>query len=154
MTAAVVIGASGAIGRALSNAVAGCGSYTSVSAFARLEVAASPPLKPGQIDLTDERSIASAAAVVAIEGPVGLVICASGILHAAEFSPEKTIATVGPEVMSTVLAINAIGPALVAFTALMPGRGRAVFAALSARVGSIEDNRLEAGTLKGPPRPP
>jgi NAD(P)-dependent dehydrogenase (short-subunit alcohol dehydrogenase family) len=79
MNTAVVIGASGAIGRALLRA---CGLCTSVVAFARSEVHGSLPVTAGEIDVTDERSIASAAAVVARQ--FGLVLCASGILHGPE----------------------------------------------------------------------
>ena len=88
--------------------------------------------------------MAEAAGVVAESGAVGLVVVASGILHGPEIAPEKSIAGIDPVAMRAVLTVNTIGPALVAkhFVPLMPRRGRSVFAALSARVGSIEDNRL------------
>ena len=52
--------------------------------------------------------------------------------------------TDAPAAMAAVFAVNTLGPALVAkhFLPLMPRKGRSVFAALSARVGSIGDNRL------------
>jgi len=144
MTSAVVIGASGAIGRALVQQIVASGLYGPIFAFARSEMSASAAVRAGHIDVTDERSIAGAAALVAEQGPVGLVIVATGILHGPGISPEKSMAALDPAVMSAVFAVNAIGPALVAkhFLLLMPRRGRSVFAALSARVGSIEDNRL------------
>jgi NAD(P)-dependent dehydrogenase (short-subunit alcohol dehydrogenase family) len=144
MTNAVVIGASGAIGRALCEQVVASGSYRTTFAFARSEISASSPVQLGRIDVTDEGSIARAADLVAREGPIGLVIVATGILHGPGISPEKALAAIDPAVMGAVFAVNTIGPALVAkhFVPLMLRRGRTVFAALSARVGSIEDNRL------------
>lgn len=75
---------------------------------------------------------------------MGLVIVATGLLHRADVSPEKTVRALDPAAIATVFAINAIGPALVAkhFVPLLARRERCVFAALSARVGSIDDNRL------------
>lgn len=144
MTSAVVVGASGAIGRALADAIAASGSHAPVFGFARSSQDASGPVRPGYVDVTDEPSIAAAASLVAKEGPVGLVIVASGILHGPGIAPEKSSAVLDPVIMNAVFAVNAIGPALVAkhFVPLLPRRGRSVFAALSARVGSIEDNRL------------
>jgi NAD(P)-dependent dehydrogenase (short-subunit alcohol dehydrogenase family) len=144
MSNAVVIGASGAIGRALCEQVVASGSYRTTFALARSEIIASAPVRAGRIDVVDERSIARAADNVAREGPVGLVIVATGILHGPGISPEKSLAALDPGVMGTVFAVNTIGPALVAkhFVPLLPRRGRSVFAALSARVGSIGDNRL------------
>ena len=144
MTSAVVIGASGAVGRALCNRIAGSGLYGATFAFARSASHEGSQTQSGRIDVTDEPSVAEAAILVAQAGPVGLVMVASGILHGPGISPEKSIEALDPVAMNAVLAVNTIGPALVAkhFVPLMPRRGRSVFAALSARVGSIEDNRL------------
>lgn len=143
-TSAVVIGASGGIGRALVEALAARWTDGAVFGFSRTGVACPEPVRPGRIDLTDEASIAAAAEVVGRAGPVGLVIVASGILHGAGIAPEKAIRSLDPAAMARVFAINTIGPALVAkhFLPRMPRAGRSRFAALSARVGSIEDNRL------------
>ena len=72
------------------------------------------------------------------------MIVATGLLHADGKGPEKALRELDPDWLARVYAVNAIGPALVAkhFLPLMPRTGRAVFAALSARVGSISDNRL------------
>lgn len=144
MSSAVVIGASGAIGRALAHGIAASGSHAPVFGFARSGLEAGGPVTPGFVDVTDEASIEAAANLVAAEGPVGLVIVASGILHGPGILPEKSMAALDPATMAAVFAVNAIGPALLAkhFLPLLPRRGRAIFAALSARVGSIEDNRL------------
>ncbi|MEM8644617.1 MAG: SDR family oxidoreductase, partial [Pseudomonadota bacterium] len=62
----------------------------------------------------------------------------------ASQKPEKTWRDISPETMSHALALNTIGPALIMKHVLpqLPSSGKAVFATLSARVGSIDDNRL------------
>lgn len=138
MKSAVVIGASGGIGGAFEAALIEEGVFDIVHGFARSRGGAQ------HIDLLDEASIAAAAAHVA-KGPAPtLVIVATGLLHAGEHGPEKALRDLDPAWLAQVYAVNAIGPALVAkhFLPIMPKTGRAVFAALSARVGSISDNGL------------
>ncbi|MBB5710182.1 SDR family NAD(P)-dependent oxidoreductase [Sphingomonas xinjiangensis] len=135
-SSAVIIGASGGIGGALETALVEEGVFAAVHGFARSRSGAQ------HLDLTDEASIAAAAAQVA-KGPApGLVIVATGVLHAGGSEPEKAMRDLDPAWLAQVHAVNAIGPALVAkhFLPLMPKSGRTVFAALSARVGSISDN--------------
>jgi NAD(P)-dependent dehydrogenase (short-subunit alcohol dehydrogenase family) len=136
--AAVVIGASGGIGAAFEAALVEEGAYDVVHGFARSRTGAQ------HLDLTDEASIAAAAAYVA-KGPAPtLVIVATGLLHDGEHGPEKALRELDPVWLARVHAINAIGPALVAkhFLPITPKTGRNVFAALSARVGSISDNKM------------
>lgn len=136
--AAVIIGASGGIGAALEAALIDEATFEKVHGFARSRTGAQ------HLDLLDEASIAAAAAHVA-KGPAPtLVIVATGLLHAGERGPEKAMRELDPAWLAETYAINAIGPALVAkhFLPIMPKTGRAVFAALSARVGSISDNKL------------
>ncbi len=123
-----IIGASGGIGRALADALEEEGAV--VSRFARPE-----------LDLLDEATVAAAAAAA---GAPELVIVATGILHDGDDGPEKSIAALDPAWLARQYAINTIGPALVAkhFLPVMPKQGRSVLAFLSARVGSISDNRL------------
>jgi NAD(P)-dependent dehydrogenase (short-subunit alcohol dehydrogenase family) len=137
-TAAVVIGASGGIGAAFEAALVEEGAFDVVHGFARSRTGAQ------HLDLLDEASIAAAAAHVAKGPPPTLVIVATGLLHAGEHGPEKALRDLDPAWLAQVYAVNAIGPAIVAkhFLPIMPRSGRAVFAALSARVGSISDNRL------------
>jgi NAD(P)-dependent dehydrogenase (short-subunit alcohol dehydrogenase family) len=138
MGAAVVIGASGGIGAAFEAALIDEATFDVVHGFARSR---SGPL---HLDLEDEATIAAAAAHVAKGPKLSLVIVATGILHAADRGPEKSLRELDPVWLAKVHAVNAIGPALVAkhFLPIMPKSGRTVFAALSARVGSIADNRL------------
>ncbi|MET3762612.1 SDR family NAD(P)-dependent oxidoreductase [Sphingomonas sp. UYEF23] len=136
--AAVIIGASGGIGAAFEAALIEEGAYDVVHGFARSRTGAH------HLDLTDEASIAAAAAHVA-KGPAPtLVIVATGILHGDARGPEKALRELDPGWLARVHAINAIGPALVAkhFLPITPKTGRNVFAALSARVGSISDNKM------------
>ena len=137
-SSAVIIGASGGIGGAFEAALIEEGTFDVVHGFARS--------RSGDqfLDLLDEPSIAAAAAHVA-KGPAPtLVIVATGLLHAGEAGPEKALRDLDPAWLAQLYAVNAIGPALVAkhFLPIMPKTGRIVFAALSARVGSISDNRL------------
>lgn len=95
-------------------------------------------------DLTDEGSIREASAAVAAHGPVDAVIVASGLLHRGDIQPEKTLQSIDGESMLEVFRINTVGPVLLAkhFLPLLRRDRRTLFAALSARVGSITDNRL------------
>ncbi len=141
---AVILGASGGIGQALAAQIAASGRFASVHALSRSPVAVPEGVIRHRADLADEASLAEAAAAVGRQGEVGLVVVASGLLHAEGISPEKTLKALDAETMARLFAINTIGPALAAkhFLPLLPRHGRSVFAALSARVGSIGDNRL------------
>jgi NAD(P)-dependent dehydrogenase (short-subunit alcohol dehydrogenase family) len=134
MTQAIVIGASGGIGAALVEALTD--EDIAVTALARSFDGAR------HIDIESEDSIAAAAARVT--GAPDLIIVATGVLAVGGNTPEKSHRDLDPALLARTIAVNAIGPALVAkhFLPLMPKSGRSVFAALSARVGSIGDNRL------------
>ncbi len=128
---AVVVGAGGGIGGALADALAASGRFGAVHRLARRD-----------LDLEDEASIVAAAA--RLDSPPRLVIVATGLLHGQGVAPEKALRAVDPAALMKSYAVNAVGPALVAkhFTPLFPRTGKATFAALSARVGSLGDNRL------------
>ena len=132
---AVIIGARGGIGAALADALDAGDQYDRVI---RLHRASAPA-----IDILDEASIAAAASDLAGTAPQ-LVIVATGLLHTAAKGPEKSLRELDPEWMIENYRINAVGPALVAkhFLPIMAKQGPICFAALSARVGSISDNRL------------
>ena len=128
----VVIGASGGIGAALADRLELAG-YQVI----RVARATSPGL-----DLLDESSIARTAASIGTD--LDLVVDATGFLHDARFKPEKSLREIDPTHLAYSFAINAIGPALLLkhFSPLLARDRRAVFATLSARVGSISDNHL------------
>lgn len=133
-TSAVVIGSSGGIGSALVRQLEAAGHHAVVHALSRSGTG---------LDLEDEASIRDAAARIAEGPPPALAIVATGVLHGAH-SPERSYRALTAEHLMRDYRLNAIGPALVArhLLPLMPRDGRGVFAALSARVGSIGDNRL------------
>jgi NAD(P)-dependent dehydrogenase (short-subunit alcohol dehydrogenase family) len=136
MTQAVVVGAGGGLGNALAAALERDGTYGRVT---RLGRSSAPPL-----DLLSEPSIAAAAAWAAGQGELRLVLDATGFLHDDRFRPERGWRDIDPAHMAHAFAVNAIGPALLMkhFCPRLARKGRAVFATLSARVGSIGDNRL------------
>jgi NAD(P)-dependent dehydrogenase (short-subunit alcohol dehydrogenase family) len=134
---ALVFGASGGIGNALAERLRADSRFSTVIELSR----ASDPA----FDLTDENSIAEAAANIARSGnDIRLAIVATGALDRQGCSAEKSWRQIDPVAMAKSFAINTIGPALLMkhFLPLLPRSGRSVFAALSARVGSIGDNRL------------
>ena len=136
-SSAVIIGARGGIGAALAVALEKDPNYAQVI---RLHRESNPP-----VNLLDESSIAAAAAsLTAALPPISLVLVATGLLHSNQNGPEKSLRELDPDWMIENFRINAVGPALVAkhFLPIMVKQGPICFAALSARVGSISDNRL------------
>ena len=139
---AAIFGASGGIGAALATRLAESG--IEVWAGSRSGAAADPALRAFRFDLSDEASIAAAAGAMA-DAPPDLVVVASGVLTLADGSgPERSYKQIDGAAMDEVFRLNTIGPALVAkhVLPLLPRDRRSVFAALSARVGSIGDNRI------------
>jgi NAD(P)-dependent dehydrogenase (short-subunit alcohol dehydrogenase family) len=131
---AIVIGATGGIGRAMAQAIEARGGDV-----VRLSRTSSPPL-----DLADDRSIESAAAIVGAKGAFDLIFLATGLLHRPDVTPEKSMRAIEGPALDDYFRVNATGPALVMrrFLPLLARDRPATFAALSARVGSIGDNRL------------
>ncbi len=131
MERALIIGASGGIGSALAVELAAGG--VEVTGLSRSRDA---------LDLTDEATIADG--LGALVGPFDMVFVTTGALELDGRGPEKAISGVTAEALVAQFRLNAIGPMLVLKHALglLPRDRRAVFAALSARVGSIGDNRL------------
>jgi len=127
----LIIGASGGIGSALVQAHQARGDR--VVGLSR---------SGDGFDVTDPDSVAHHLGRLA--GPFDQVIVASGALEIGGGTPEKTIRAVRKDAMMDQFALNAVGPALVLAQAhrLLRKDRRAVFAILSARVGSIGDNRL------------
>lgn len=93
-------------------------------------------------DVTDEGAVD--AALAGLDGTFDLVIVATGALEINGAEPEKTVKAVTQAAMMEQFAVNAVGPALVLrhAGALLPRKGRGVIAVLSARVGSIGDNKI------------
>lgn len=138
---ALIIGAQGGIGQALTSRADQLGHFTQTIGLSRHS---SPPL-----DLLNEASIAEAAAHIGQhlkqhEQALRAVIVATGFLHGPTGQPEKSWQQLNAAHMAHSFAVNVIGPALLAkhFLPLLPSDGKAVFAVLSAKVGSIGDNHL------------
>ncbi len=138
-----IFGASGGIGRALCVEAAKRGSRVWAGSRNATTIDQSG-ITPFAFDLNDESSIAEAAGVMR-DDPPAMVVVATGVLTLADGTgPERTYRKLDPAVMAEVFALNTIGPALIAkhMLPLLPRNERGVFAALSARVGSISDNGL------------
>jgi NAD(P)-dependent dehydrogenase (short-subunit alcohol dehydrogenase family) len=130
MMRALVVGASGGIGKALVSALGARGEVVGLS-------------RSGDgLEVTDEASVERA--LGALTGPFDLVIVATGALVLDGVGPEKSLRAVTAKGLADQFAVNAIGPALVMKHALrlMPRDRVARLAVLSARVGSIGDNGL------------
>jgi NAD(P)-dependent dehydrogenase (short-subunit alcohol dehydrogenase family) len=98
-----------------------------------------------RVDLEDPDSLEAFGQQVARElAPLRLVICAAGLLHDADLQPEKRLSQVRAESLRRSFAVNAWGPLLLAqaVEAALPREEPVHLASLSARVGSIGDNRL------------
>lgn len=143
MKRCAVFGASGGIGAALTALLAAREDVAEVHALSRSGGSGDGKIVPHRFDLLDESSIAQACA--AIGAPLDLVIVATGrLVRATGEGPEKSWRALDAGAMAELYAINTIGPALIArhTLPLLPRDRPAVFAAISARVGSISDNRL------------
>ena len=144
---AAVFGSSGGIGNAIVDNLADRRGVRTIHAYSR----SSRPtdndrILSKEIDVHSEASLAAAAG--AIDAPLDLVIVAVGTLHSDTYAPERRISEITADAMIDVFRVNTVAPALIAkhFLPLLDRERRTVFAALSARVGSISDNRLGGWT--------
>ena len=141
-----VIGASGGIGAALVQIFAEHQRVATVYALSRTPCAfVSPKVIHGELDVLDEDSIAGCANLAASDVPLDIVIVATGILWSGDsLRPEKNMRELDTAQLAKVFAVNTFGPAIIAkhFLPRLRKGSKTVFAALSARVGSIGDNRL------------
>lgn len=131
MIDALVIGASGGIGRAVADEMKARGG--NVTTLSRRE---------DGLDVTDPDAVARI--MGALDGPFQTVFVSVGILAPEGAAPEKQLAALDPAHMARVFAVNTIGVAQVLshLPRLLPKRGRSVTGVLTARVGSIGDNRM------------
>ncbi len=130
MERVLILGASGGIGGALA------------SGFAERGAEVDRLSRSGDgLDVTDAASVADH---LAGRAPYDRIVVATGALEISGATPEKTIKGLDPRAMLDQFALNAVGPALVLSHAheLLPRDRPCVFAVLSARVGSIGDNRM------------
>lgn len=142
---AAVIGSTGGIGRAFVDALAASDGVAAVHALSRSGAShPSEKVRNLTVNILDEDSLIAAAQALDEVGPFDLIIVATGLLQGQGIEPEKNMRALNLDAMHTSFAVNTFGPALCAkhFLPLLRRDAKAVFAALSARVGSISDNRL------------
>ncbi|MGN3973086.1 SDR family NAD(P)-dependent oxidoreductase [Tsuneonella sp. SYSU-LHT278] len=136
---AIVVGDSGGIGSALRRQL-------TLEGFLVAGLSRSAPdcAESIAIDLLQESTIEAAATRLGRDAPFSRILICTGLLHEEGIRPEKALRELEQDSLMRLLAVNAAGPALIAkhFVPLLPTKGRCIFAAMSARVGSISDNRL------------
>ena len=142
-----IIGSTGGLGQAFLEHYARSKEIRSIYACSRSpHVHEDSRIISINLNLEDPDSIEAAAEKIEARS-LDMIIAATGILHAdgdTPLQPEKSLRDINAEQLQRVLATNTIGPALLLrhFLPLLNRQSRAVFALLSARVGSISDNRL------------
>ena len=140
-----IIGSNGAIGCAFVTELIARYPKAKIHAFSRAPGNFQHPnIDWHCIDYQDETSIAEASAIAKADGPLDLVIVATGILHDETIKPEKSLRDLTFEQYQHIFMINTITPAMLGkyFLPTLSHQKTSVFAVLSARVGSISDNRL------------
>jgi NAD(P)-dependent dehydrogenase (short-subunit alcohol dehydrogenase family) len=141
----VVVGSSGGIGAALIEDLAASPQVARIHALSRAG-RSHPSAKVANLtfDFTDEDSLIAAAQALEEVKPFDMILVATGLLQGNGISPEKNLRALSYDGFAKSFETNTIGPAMTAkyFVPLLRRDEKAVFAALSARVGSISDNRL------------
>ena len=140
----IIIGGSGAIGSEFVNQLDSFDN-NQIYTFSRSECSFfSESVSSYSIDLTDEESIINAKNIIFDKGPFDIIIVATGILHDEFVKPEKALRQLDSKNFEHIYKINTIGPALIMkhFAPLMNKNQHSIFAVLSARVGSVDDNHL------------
>ncbi|MEP3245979.1 MAG: SDR family NAD(P)-dependent oxidoreductase [Sneathiella sp.] len=140
-----IIGSSGAIGCAFVNQAAMRYEGATIHACSR-----QMPKRPVenvqyyQIDYSDEKCLEDTVSIVTQSAPLDMVIVATGLLHKKALTPEKSLKDLSAEKFHALFEANTIVPALAAkhFLPRLNRDTASFFAALSARVGSVSDNRL------------
>ena len=139
-----VIGSSGAIGEAFVKQYIKDSSISKNYSISRSRIEITDDrVKHIQMDIVDEMSVENAAKAIQ-EKHLDHIIIATGILHTSTFGPEKSVRDISMNKFVEVLTVNTVGPALVGkfFLPLLNNKSKSVMAFLSARVGSISDNKL------------
>lgn len=141
-----IVGSSGSIGQAFLDHFSTDAHCETLFALSRKSPAEKldPKVQHLPLDLTDPDSIQKAFEHIKAHAKLDLVLVTTGILHSDTMKPEKSITQLNLENLQQNFAINTFGPALVAKHALplLNREKPSILAMLSARVGSISDNRL------------
>jgi NAD(P)-dependent dehydrogenase (short-subunit alcohol dehydrogenase family) len=132
---ALVFGASGAIGSAFVQAFHNDSQCTRVEAVSR----GTHP----QFDLEQTDQLSALVQSLQSGGPYQVIVDATGALTLGGVGPEKSLSSLRQEQLARSMQVNAIGPLLLLrHCAPLLAPGQSVYAKLSARVGSISDNKL------------
>jgi NAD(P)-dependent dehydrogenase (short-subunit alcohol dehydrogenase family) len=140
-----IIGSSGTIGRTFTKQLSELYADAKVHAFSKNgQKHFASNIIHHMINYNDENSIEQAALLASKERPLDMVIVATGILYENKIMPEKSLRDLSAEKFLRLFEVNTILPALILkhFIPRLNRENRSVFAALSARVGSISDNKL------------
>lgn len=145
MNSIVIFGASGAIGnefiRQLSELYPGAqihGVYRENNSDVNANI------NNHFIDYNNENAIEELANTISADSPIDMVIIAIGVLYYGDIAPEKSLRDLSAQKFQDIFYINTILPALIGkhFLPKLNSNNKSIFAALSARVGSISDNYL------------
>ena len=151
---ALVVGANGGIGLGFVKQLLGdrrfervYGTYRRPSTATDLLALADrdPHLIPLCLDITDEAAMAVVIGQIRTQSPqLQLALYCVGLLHDASLQPEKSLAQIQPDHLLRSFQVNALGAALLAkhLLPLLKHDRPSVYAAISAKVGSIGDNQL------------
>ena len=141
-----IIGSSGAIGSSVCKILLSEYPVKAIYKFSRkVEDEDTDKIKNISIDIEDENSIKESIKNIPIGTKFDLVFVATGILHNEDgIFPEKNIKNIDAKTFQKVFLVNTIGPSLIGkyFISFLSKDVKSVFAILSARVGSINDNKL------------
>ena len=140
-----ILGGSGAIGRAFTKHFSFLYSNATINVFSRQKPEkVLPNVKYHIINYHDEVSINESSFIASKKDPLDMVIVTTGILHDGELMPEKSLKDLSEEKFQRIFEVNTVVPLLIAkhFLPKMNRERKSIFAALSARVGSISDNQL------------
>jgi len=141
----IIIGSSGAIGSGFVRYYENQNPSNIIYSLSRKEIKYSNvSIKNVLIDIEDEETIKNAASICSDHGLFDKIIIATGILHNDDLSPEKSFRYLEKQKLDKVFSINTFGPAIIAryFIPLLNKEKSSFLGFLSARVGSISDNRI------------
>ena len=141
----IIIGSSGAIGSSFLNHYAKEDKNNVIYALSRGETASpSSNIHNVSIDIESDSSISNASSICSEAGPFDIIIVTTGMLSDENISPEKSLRHLNKESLSKIFSVNTLGPALIAkyFIPLLKKDAPSFLGFLSARVGSISDNRI------------
>lgn len=140
-----IIGSSGAIGSAFVRILSSRFPNSTVHAFSRnSQEFDSSNVTANIIDFDDEKSMAKAANLASDQLPLDMVVVTTGVLYTESIMPEKSLKELSAKKFHYLFKVNTVIPALIAkhFLPKLNKNQHSIFAALSARVGSISDNQL------------